>query len=177
MKQTILTAFVFCLLAASTASAQTYTYKLNDAPVFTVDIPEGWKFSTKPSQRDPTVQRFSGTAPTGLAWCGVWVVKDAKTIDEAVTYLTTTAKSLITDAKDTKQPYNGEINGMKARHFELTGTMKMQNGKNQKFDARSVLFESGGDRIGTAVCMTDAEGLTAQKGQIDAFFASLKPVR
>jgi len=174
MKHGILTALVFCLLAAGAASAQTYVYKLDNTAVFSVDIPEGWEFSLKPTVRDPGVRRLSGTAPTGLVWFGTWVLKDAKTINEAVDYLRTTAKNVITNAKEKKAPVDGEINGMKTRHFEFSGTMKPDGTKTQNFEARAVLFDIGGGRVGIAVCMSDGEGLQAQKVQIEGFFNSLR---
>jgi len=162
-------------LMTTASYGQTLSYKVDNNSVFTVDMPEGWKFESKPSKRDPGVMRVSGTASNGLVWFGVWVVKDAKTIDQAVSYVDSTAKSMITDAKSKKQPYMGEINGMKARYHEVTGTMRMQDGKTEKFDARVVLFETGVDRIGIAVCMADTEGLKAEKDKIDAFFKSIRP--
>ena len=66
---------------------------------------------------------------------------------------------------------------MKAKFSQHTGTMKMQDGKPQVFDAQVVLFETGSGRVGIAVCMTDAEGLKAEKSNIEAFFKSIKPIK
>ena len=175
MKIKLIYIFVLCLVSALPAASQTVTYNFNDAPVFTVRMPDGWEFKTKPNPRNLTTKRISGTAANGLVWFGVWVVKDVKTVDQAYKYVQATAKTLITDAKETKAPYSADLNGMKAKYSEHTGTMKME-GKPQVFDARVVLFETGG-RVGIAVCMADADGLRAEKGNIDAFFRSIKPVK
>jgi len=173
MKIRILFILVFGLLAAQSAASQTVAYSLNDTQLFTVRMPDGWKFESKPNPRNPASKRISGTAPNGLVWFGVWVIKDVKTIDQAYKYVQATARTLITDAKETKPAYMGEINGMKAKYSEHTGTMKMQDGKSLVFNAQVVLFETASGRIGIAVCMADTEGLKAEKGNIDAFFKSL----
>jgi hypothetical protein len=177
MKIRFLFILVFGLLTVIPAASQTVAYSLNDTPLFTVRMPDGWKFESRPNPRNPTTKRISGTASNGLVWFGVWLVKDVKTIDDAYNYVQTTAKTLITDAKETKAPYNGTINGMKAKYSEHTGTMKMQDGKAQVFDARVVLFETGSGRVGIAVCMADADGLKAENANIDAFFKSIRPVK
>ena len=66
---------------------------------------------------------------------------------------------------------------MKAKYSEHTGTMKMQDGKSQVFNAQVVLFETGSGRVGIAVCMADTEGLGAEKANIEAFFKSIKPIK
>jgi hypothetical protein len=177
MKIKFLFILVFCLLAVRSATGQTVTYSLNDTPLFTVRMPDGWKFEAKANPRNPTTKRISGTASNGLVWFGVWVVKDVKTVDQAYKYVQATARTLITDAKETKAAYIGEVNGMKAKFSEHAGTMKMQDGKSQAFDARVVLFETGSGRVGIAVCMADTEGLKAEKANIDAFFKSIKPIK
>jgi hypothetical protein len=177
MKIRFLFILVFGLLAALPAAGQTVAYSLNDTPLFTVQMPDGWKFESRPNPRNPATKRISGTASNGLVWFGVWVVKDVKTVDQAFNYVQATAKTLITDAKETKAPYNAELNGMKAKYSEHSGTMKMQDGKPQVFDARVVLFETGSGRVGIAVCMADADGLKAENANIDAFFKSIRPIK
>ena len=177
MKIKFLFILVFCLLAVRPAISQTVTYSLNDSPLFAVRMPDGWKFQAKANPRNPTTKRISGTASTGLVWFGVWVVKDVKTVDQAYKYVQATAKTLITDARETKPAYIGEVNGMKAKYSGHTGTMKMQDGKSQVFDAQVVLFEAGSGRVGIAVCMADTEGLKAEKANIEAFFKSIKAIR
>jgi hypothetical protein len=176
MRIKILSILFFCLLAVLPAASQTVAYSLNDAPIFTVHMPDGWRFESKPNPRNPATRRISGTASNGLVWFGVWVVKDAKTVDAAYKYVQATAKALIKDAKETKPPANREVNGMKAKYSEHTGTMKMQDGKSQMFDAQVLLFETGSGTVGIAVCMADTEGLKAEKANIDAFFKSIKRV-
>jgi hypothetical protein len=177
MKIKFLFILVVCLLAVQPATSQTVTYSLNDSPLFTVGMPDGWKFEAKPNPRNPTTKRISGTAPTALVWFGVWVVKDVKTVDQAYKYVQATAKTLITDAKETKAPQSRELNGMKATYSEHTGTMKMQDGKSQVFDAQVVLFETGSGSVGIAVCMANTDGLKSEKANIDAFFKSIKPAK
>jgi hypothetical protein len=87
------------------------------------------------------------------------------------------ARTLIPDAKEIKPGRLGEVNGMKAKYSEHRGTMKMQDGKPQLFDAQVVLFEAGSGRVGIAVCMADAVGLQTEKANIEAFFKSLKPIK
>jgi len=177
MKIKMLFILLFSLLAVLPAAGQTVTYSLNDTPLFTVRMPDGWRFESKPNPRNPTTKRISGTASNGLVWFGVWVVKDAKTLDAAYKYVQSTAKTLIKDAKETKPAASRQVNGMKAKYSEHTGTMKMQDGKPQVFDAQVLLFETGSGMVGIAVCMADTEGLKAEKVNIDAFFKSIKPVR
>jgi len=177
MKIRVLFILVFCLLAVRSVASQTVAYSLNDAPLFTVRMPDGWKFESRPNPRNPASKRISGTASKGLVWFGVWVVKDVKTVDQAYKYVQATARTLITDARETKPPYLAEVNGIKAKHSEHTGTMKMQDGKSQVFDAKVVLFETGSGRVGIAVCMADTEGLAAEKANIEAFFKSIKPIK
>lgn len=177
MKIKFLFILVFGLLAAQPATSQTVAYSVGDTPLFTVSMPDGWKFESRPNPRNPASKRISGTATHGLVWFGVWVVKDAKTVDEAYKYVQATAKTLITDARETKPAHMGEVNGMKAKYSQHTGTMKMQDGKSQAFDAQVVIFETGSGRVGIAVCMTDTEGMKAEKANIDAFFKSIKPFK
>jgi len=177
MKIKFLCTLVFGLLAALPAAGQTVAYSLNETPLFTVRMPDGWKFESRPNPRNPTTKRISGTASNGLVWFGVWVVKDATTVDQAYKYVQTTARTLINDAKETRSENMPAINGMKARYSEHTGTMKMQDGKPQVFDAQVVLFETGSGRVGIAVCMADTDGLKAEKANIDAFFKSIRPVK
>jgi hypothetical protein len=177
MKLTFLFILVFGLLAVLPATGQTVAYSLNETPLFTVRMPDGWKFESRPNPRNPATKRISGTASSGLVWFGVWVVKDVKTVDEAYKYVQTTARTLITDAKETKAPYNGQVNGMKAKYSEHTGTMKMRDGKPQVFDARVVLFEIGSGRVGIAVCMADADGLKNESANIEGFFKSIRPIK
>ena len=177
MKIKFLFILVFSLLAVQPAASQTVAYSVGDAPLFTVRMPDGWKFESRPNPRNPTSKRISGTASKGLVWFGVWVVKDVKTLDQAYKYAQATAKTLITDGKETKPAYIGELNGMKAKFSQHTGTMKMQDGKSQTFDAQVVLFEIGSGRVGIAVCMADTEGLAAEKANIEAFFKSIKPIK
>src|SRR6187397_2604314 len=174
MKIKFLFILVFGLLAAQSATSQTVAYSLNDTQLFTVRMPDGWKFESRPNPRNPATKRISGTAPNGLVWFGVWVVKDAKTLDAAYKYVQATARALIKDAKETKPAAGREVNGMKARYSEHTGTMKMQDGKSQVFDAQVLLFETGSGNVGIAVCMADTEGLKAEKANIDSFFKSIK---
>src|SRR6476619_5225346 len=110
MKIRILFILVFGLLAGQSAASQTVAYSLNDTQLFTVRMPDGWKFESRPNPRNPATKRISGTASNGLVWFGVWVVKDAKTVDEAYKYVQTTARTLITDGKETKTPSPAEIN-------------------------------------------------------------------
>jgi len=177
MKINFLFILVLCFVAALPATGQTVAYSYNDAPLFTVRMPDGWTFESKPNPRNPAVKRISGTASKGLVWFGVWVVRDVKTIDEAVNFVRTTTRALIPDVKETKPAYLGDANGMRARYSEHKGTMKMQDGKVQGFDAQVVLFDAGSGRIGIAVCIFDAEGLKAEKANIDAFFKSIKPIK
>ena len=178
MKIKILMISILCLAAmAVPAAAQTVAYSLNDSPLFTVRMPDGWKFESKPNPRNPATKRISGVASNGLVWFGVWVVKDAKSVDDAYKYVQATARTLITGAKETKPGTIGEVNGMKAKFSEHQGTMKMQDGKPQMFDAKVVLFETGSGKVGIAVCMADAEGMNAEKANIEAFFKSIKPVK
>jgi hypothetical protein len=152
MKIKFLFILVFGLLAIQPALSQTVAYSLGDTPLFTVNMPDGWKFESKLNPRNPAARRISGTASNGLVWFGIWVVKDVKTVDEAFKYVQATAKTLITDAKETKPAYIGELNGMKAKYSQHSGTMKMQDGKSQAFDARVVLFETASGNVGIAVC-------------------------
>jgi len=176
MKIRFLFILVFGLLTVIPAASQTVAYSLNDVPLFTVHMPDGWRFESKPNPRNPATKRISGTASNGLVWFGVWVVKDAKTVDAAYKYVQATARALIKDAKETKPAASRAVNGMKAKYSEHTGTMKMQDGKSQMFDAQVLLFETGSGTVGIAVCMADTEGLKAEKVNIDAFFKSIKPV-
>ena len=177
MKIRILFILVFGLLAVQSAASQTVAYSLNDTQLFTVRMPDGWKFESRPNPRNPATKRISGTAPNGLVWFGVWVVKDVKTVDQAYKYVQATARTLITDAKETKPAYIGEVNGMKAKYSEHTGTMKMQDGKSQVFNAQVVLFETASGTVGIAVCMADPEGQKAEKANIEAFFKSIKSIK
>jgi hypothetical protein len=177
MKIKFLFVLAFGLLAAQSATSQTVAYSLNDTQLFTVRMPDGWKFESRPNPRNPATKRISGTAPNGLVWFGVWVVKDVKTVDQAYKYVQATAKTLITDAKETKPAYIGEVNGMKAKYSEHTGTMKMQDGKPQVFNAQVVLFETASGTVGIAVCMADPEGQKAEKANIEAFFKSIKSIK
>src|SRR5688572_28750018 len=153
MKIKFLLVLVMGLMGVETATSQTVAYSLNETPVFTVCMPDGWKFESRPNPRYPTSKRISGIASNGLVWFGVWVVKDVQTVDEAYKYVQATARTLITDARETKPGRMGEVNGMKAKYSEHRGTMKMQDGKSQLFDAQVVLFEAGAGRVGIAVCM------------------------
>jgi hypothetical protein len=177
MKINVLFILVLCVVAVLPVSGQTVAYSHNDAPLFTVRMPDGWKFESQPNPRNPAAKRISGTASKGLVWFGVWVVKDAKTIEEAVNVVRTTTKALIPDVKESKAAHLGDANGMRARYSEHTGTMKMQDGKLQAFDAQVVLFDVGGGRIGIAVCVYDADGMKAEKANIDGFFKSIKPIK
>jgi len=178
MKTKMLIISILCLAAAAVpAAGQTVAYSLNNTPQFTVQMPDGWRFESRPNPRNPAAKRISGTAKNGLVWFGVWVVKDVKTVDEAYKYVQSTAKTLIKDAKEIKAPSATEVNGMKAKYSEHQGTMKMQDGKPQLFDARVVLFETGTGRVGIAVCMADALGLQTERANIDAFFKSIKPIK
>jgi spermidine/putrescine-binding protein len=174
MRIKILSILFFCLLAVLPAVSQTVAYSLNDAPLFTVRMPDGWRFESKANPRNPATKRISGTASNGLVWFGIWVVKDAKNVDAAYKYVQTTARALIKDAKETMPATNRDVNGMKAKYSEHSGTMKMQDGKSQMFDAQVLLFETGSGTVGIAVCMADTEGLKAEKANIDAFFKSIK---
>src|SRR5688572_32897298 len=153
MKIKFLFILMFGLLAVLPATSQTVAYSLNETPVFSVGMPDGWKFESRPNPRNPTSKRISGTAPNGLVWFGVWIVKDVKTVDEAYKYVQATARTLIPDARETKAGVIGDVNGMKAKFSEHKGTMKMQDGKSQLFDAQVVLCETGSGRVGIAVCM------------------------
>ena len=177
MKIKFLLILALFLVTVLPATGQTVAYSFNNTPLFTVWMPDGWAFKSKPNPRNPATKRISGTASNGMVWFGVWVVKDVKTVDEAYKYVQTTARSLITDAKETKAPTSGDLNGMKAKFSEHSGTMKMEDGKPQLFDARVVLFEAGSGRVGIAVCMADADGLKAEKANIDAFFNSIKRIK
>jgi hypothetical protein len=178
MKIKLLMISILCLAAAAVpAAAQTVAYSLNNTPQFTVQMPDGWRFESKPNPRNPAAKRISGTASKGLVWFGVWVVKDVKTVDEAYKYVQTTARTMIKDAKEIKAPSATQVNGMKGKYSEHQGTMKMQDGKSQLINAQVVLFETGTGRVGIAVCMADADGLTAEKANIDAFFKSIKPIK
>ena len=177
MKIKFLFLLMFGLLAVQPATSQTVAYNLNDTPLFTVRMPDGWKFESRPNPRNPATRRISGTAPNGLVWFGVWVVKDVKTLDQAYKYVQATAKTLITDVRETKPAYLGEINGMKAKYSEHSGTMKMQDGKSEVFNAQVVLFETSSGRVGIAVCMANADGLKAEKANIEAFFKSIKSIK
>jgi hypothetical protein len=66
---------------------------------------------------------------------------------------------------------------MKAKYSEHTGTMKMQDGKSQVFNAQVVLFETASGTVGIAVCMADPEGQKAEKANIEAFFKSIKSIK
>src|SRR5688572_5644605 len=147
MKIKLLFILVFCFLAVLPAASQTVTYNLNDSPVFTVRMPDGWEFKSKPNPRNPATRRISGTASNGLVWFGVWIVKDVKTVDEAYKYVQATARTAIPDARETKAGVIGDVNGMKAKFSEHKGTMKMQDGKSQLFDAQVVLCETGSGRV------------------------------
>jgi hypothetical protein len=177
MRKLIFISVLFLTAAAIPAAAQTVAYSLNNSPQFTVQMPDGWRFESRPNPRNPAAKRISGTAKNGLVWFGVWVVKDAKTVDEAYKYVQSTAKTLIKDAQELKAPSATQVNGMKAKYSEHRGTMKMQDGKPQLFDAKVVLFETGTGRVGIAVCMADANGLQTEKNNIDAFFKSIKPIK
>jgi hypothetical protein len=178
MRTRILIISMLCLaVAALPAAAQTVAYSLNNTPQFTVQMPDGWRFESRPNPRNPSAKRISGTAKNGLVWFGVWVVKDVKTVDEAYKYVQATAKTLIKDAKEIKAPAAMQVNGLKAKYSEHQGTMKMQDGKPQLFDARVVLFETGTGRVGIAVCMADATGLQTERANIDAFFKSIRPIK
>src|SRR5690242_20367999 len=100
----LLISLLLSAAAAAPAAAQTVAYKLNDVPLFSVTMPDGWKFESKPNPRNPATKRISGVASKGLVWFGVWIVKDAKTVDDAYKYVQATARTLITDAKLTNAP-------------------------------------------------------------------------
>lgn len=177
MKTKLLMITILCLASAVPVASQTVAYSLNGAPVFSVSMPDGWRFEARPNPRNPEAKRISGTASKGLVWFGVWVVKDAKTIDDAYKYVQATARTLITDAKETKAPSAMTVNGMKGKYSEHSGTMKMEDGKPQLFNAQVLLFEAGSGRIGIAACLADTEGQAAEKEHIDAFFKSLKKAK
>ena len=177
MKIKFLLILILFLVTVLPAAGQTVAYSFNDTPLFSVWMPDGWEFKSKPNPRNPTARRISGMASKGYVWFGVWVVKDVRTVDEAYKYVQTTARALITDAKETKPGTPGQVNGMKAKFSEHTGTMKMQDGKPQFFNAQVVLFETGSGKVGIAVCMADTDGMKAEKANIDAFFKSIKPIK
>ena len=68
MKVKFLFILVVCLLAVRPATSQTVTYSLNDTPLFTVRMPDGWKFESRPNPRNPASKRISGIASTD--WFG-----------------------------------------------------------------------------------------------------------
>ena len=49
MKIKFLFILLFGLLAAQPATSQTVAYSLNDTPLFTVQMPDGWKFVSRPN--------------------------------------------------------------------------------------------------------------------------------
>ena len=176
MKTKFLFILVICLLAALPAMSQTVTYFHGETPVFSVKMPNGWEFETKPNPRDAMTKRISGMAPNGYVWFGVWIVKNGKTVDQAYKYVQGVAKTLILDAKETKTPVTGEVNGMKAKFSEHQGTMKMKDGKSQLFNAKVTLFETGG-RVGIAAVVADADGMKAESANIETFFKSIRAVK
>ncbi|HKP70874.1 MAG TPA: hypothetical protein VJV05_16415 [Pyrinomonadaceae bacterium] len=178
MKMKIFMISILCVAAtALPVTAQTVAYSFNGTPQFSVSMPDGWRFESKPNPRNPEAKRISGVASKGLVWFGVWVVKDAKTVDDAYKYVQATARTLITDAKETKAPATAQLNGMKAKYSEHSGTMKMEDGKSQLFNAQVYLFQTKSGRVGIAVCLSDTDGQTSEKANIDAFFKSLKPIK
>src|SRR4030095_6456977 len=102
MKIKFLFILVLGLLAVQPASSQTVAYSLNDTPLFTVRMPDGWKFESRPNPRNPATKSISGSATKRLLCFGVWLIKDVKTDDKAYKYVQATARTLITDARETK---------------------------------------------------------------------------
>jgi hypothetical protein len=110
MKIRFLFILVFGLLAVQSPASQTVAYSLNDTQLFT-RMPDGWKFESRPNPRNPATSA-SPALPNGLVWFGVWVVKDAKTVDQAYKYVRP-RQNLDHRCRETKPAYLGEVNGRK----------------------------------------------------------------
>ena len=53
MKIKFLFILAFGLLAVLPAASQTVAYSLDDTPLFTVRMPDGWMFESRPNPRNP----------------------------------------------------------------------------------------------------------------------------
>jgi hypothetical protein len=115
---------VFCLLAVGSVSSQTVTYSpATPRPLFTVRMPDGWKFESRLNPRNPALSASRHRIEGGV-WFGVWVIKDVKKSTKPIS-MSGYGKNLITDGwKRSRRTSVSQWN--ESQVPQHTGTMKMQ---------------------------------------------------
>jgi hypothetical protein len=161
MKKTFLLTCLICFALAGTSTAQSFTYELDDEPVFTIDYPIGWTILTE--KDEDLVERPDGVPPmpllvtarpkSGLLWLGTWVMRKIDTFEEAEEYLRSLVGHLFKDVT-TNRLEEGVHNGMTFRYYDGTA-VKTTTGpnlkKDEKVDYFVAFFRPRNDLMGIAI--------------------------
>lgn len=164
-----ITIFTLLVLTFSQpSSAQVMTLLHDSERVVSVTYPNGWQIRTP---RAEGINIISAIPDDGsLLWQGLWVLKEAETIDQALERLHGLEGRLFSDVKLTKGPWQERIGELNIYNHEGTGLYQT---KPVTFFIS--LFSLASQRIAALAYMGDPAAIELYKNDLTFIVQSLQP--
>lgn len=108
---------LFTVVAAAAARAETFSYPAKGAPIFSVDVPNGWKPKAKEG-------RVEAVSPEEDAYVELWVLQGKKAADAIGEEIEEILESSVKDPKTSGEPKKVSFGGLEGYLVEGTGEDK-----------------------------------------------------
>ena len=163
----IITAALVLIASAGTAGAQVMSYMYEGTPAFSLEYPPGWEIRTAPDPAKPVISASPGDG--GMLWQGVWIVRDATTVDAAIARLRAMEEQMFSGVEFPNDP-RVETHGDVAVHCN-EGSGSFQD---HPIGISICLFPLAGDRVGAFVYMGDPGDIETHSADLQSMLASLE---
>ena len=167
MRKLLLMLALTSMLAGHTATAQTVALLHEGKPSISVTYPNGWQIRTPPEEG---VNLISAMPDDGsLLWQGMWLVRDASTVAQALEILDKLPGRLFSDIQRTGEPAQKRIGSLDV--VELRGAGTYNSTDPVKFFI--YLFETPGQRIGAMAYMGRPGAIEKHRAGLETLLHSL----
>lgn len=181
--RTALSLLLSTLALGTAAQAQTLTYDHEGSPLFSITYPAGWLVDLNFRQEAEEAGTYREGEPLKIRvvearpgddrrlWVGTWVVPDATTLDEGVSYIVSLRQDLFTEI-EVSDPTEADLGGMRAR---LASGEALREG--EPVELKIALFEPRAGIIAAALYVGEKEAWQLHRDELDAMAASIRPAR
>ena len=166
MKRIVLSLLVFAF--TQVASAQVMTLLQDGKRVVSVTYPDGWQIRTPRIEGSNIIAAIPDDG--SLLWQGLWVLREAGTIEQALERLHSLESRLFSDVEQTKDPWQEQIGELTV--FNHEGTGMYQDSKSISFFV--TLFEVGDQRVAALAYMGEPTAIEQHQDDLRFIVQSLR---
>lgn len=153
------------------AEAQKVTYLDADQPAFSVTYPDSWIVRTPRIEGRNVISSYPNDG--SLLWQGMWIMREARTVEESIERIKNMELGLFEDSKLKKDPWVERVGDLDAKCYSGSGLYKGA----RPVETFMAFFELSDQRVGVFGYIGEPDAIEANRGALEDMLYSLEVAR